>query len=285
MRSGPGGPTVNCRTASASATERVRWSRRSAAAMMPVVSRTSLLLLLPLIGCGSVKGAAPDAGGLPGDAVPADASRSGDGLVAWYKLDSLVQTTTPDATGNADAVCARATCPAATPNGRIDGAFLFNGVDQLLHVASTPSLKTTRAFTVSVWLNRAAGATNACIVNKSFGTNGNNSWQACVSAAGKLAFFSSSTASNDALPSDPVIATGGWHHVALWWNGTTKATYIDGQRTAHNDAMISFDDSDITIGADTDGSTTVAPLNGELDDVRIYDPALSDAEIIALAAP
>jgi hypothetical protein len=30
---------------------------------------------------------------------------------------------------------------------------------------------------------------------------------------------------------------------------------------------------------------TVAPLDGELDDVRIYNRALSDAEIIALAAP
>lgn len=250
---------------------------------MPVVLRTAALMLL--IGCGSVKGAAPDAGGPPIDAAPDDTSRSGNGLIAWYKLDSLVQTTAPDATGNADAVCARATCPAATPNGRIDGAFLFNGLDQLLRVASTPSLKTTRAFTVAVWLNRTAGADNACVVNKSFGTNGDNSWQACVNAAGKLAFFSASSTSSGALLSDPVIAAAEWHHIALWWNGTTKATYIDGQRTAQNDAAISFDDSDLTIGADVDGSTVVAPLKGELDDVRIYDRALSDAEIIALAAP
>lgn len=254
--------------------------------MMPLVLRTAALMLL--IGCGSVKGAAPDAGSpgdaAPGDAVPADAARS-DGLVAWYKLDSLVQTTAPDATGNADAVCARATCPAATPNGQIDGAFVFNGVDQLLHVASTPSLETTHAFTVTVWLNRAAGADNACVVNKSFGPSGDNSWQACVSAAGKLSFFSASSTSTDGLVSDPVIAAAQWHHIALWWNGTTKATYIDGQRTAQDDAAISFDASDITIGADVDGTTTVAPLDGELDDVRIYDRTLSDAEIIALAAP
>lgn len=254
---------------------------------MPAVLRTAALMLL--FGCGSVRGAAPDAGGpsdaaAPGDAAPGDSSRS-DGLVAWYKLDSLVQTTAPDATGNADAVCARATCPAATPNGRIDGAFVFNGVDQLLHVASKPSLETTRAFTVTVWLNRAAGAADACVVNKSFGTTGDNSWQACVSAAGQLAFFSASTTGSDALSSAPVIAAAGWHHLALWWNGTTKATYIDGQRTAQQDAAISFDNSDITIGADVDGGTVVAPLQGELDDVRIYDRALSDAEIIALAAP
>lgn len=247
-----------------------------------------------LVGCGSVSGAAPDAGGpsdgaaladaAPADAAPADTPGSG-GLVAWYKLDSLVQTTAPDATGNADAVCARATCPAATPNGRIDGAFVFNGVDQLLHVMSKPSLRTESAFTVSVWLNRAAGADDACIVNKSFGLSGDNSWQACVNAAGKLAFFSASTTGSSALLSDPVIAAAGWHHIALWWNGTTKATYIDGQRTAQNDAAISFDDSDITIGADVDAGTVVAPLKGELDDVRIYNRALSDAEIIALAAP
>lgn len=250
--------------------------------MMPVVLRTAALMLL--IGCGSVQGAAPDAGGPPMDGAPDDTSRSANGLIAWYKLDSLVQTTAPNATGNADAVCARETCPAATPNGRIDGAFLFNGVDQLLHVAAK-NLRTTRAFTVAVWLNRAAGASNACVVNKRFGTNNDNSWQACVSAAGKLAFFSASSGSTGTLLSDPVIPAAEWHHIALWWNGTTKATYIDGRRTAQNDAAISFDDSDITIGADVDGATVVAPLKGELDDVRIYDRALSDAEIIALAAP
>jgi hypothetical protein len=237
-----------------------------------------------LIGCGSVKGAAPDAGGAPVDAAPVDAS-SGNGLVAWYRLDSLMQTTAPDETGGAGAMCARETCPAATPNGRIDGAFVFNGVDQLLRVASRPSLRTERAFTVAVWLNRATGADNACIVNKSLGTGGDNSWQACVNAAGKLAFFSASSTGSHSLLSDPVIAATEWHHIALWWDGTTKATYIDGQRTAHNNAAIGFDDRDITIGADVDGTRVVAPLNGRLDDVRIYDRALSDAEIIALASP
>jgi len=50
-------------------------------------------------------------------------------------------------------------------------------------------------------------------------------------------------------------------------------------------AAISFDDSDITIGSDVDAGMLVDPFNGLVDDVRIYNRALSANELMALTSP
>jgi hypothetical protein len=145
-------------------------------------------------------------------------------------------------------------------------------------------LDSANGFTVAVWINRTDGF-SGCPVNKGYGTTENNSWQACLTADGMLSFYSEGSATGHAQPSPDPLPAGQWHHVALWWNGTTKATYIDGVRTAQNDLSIAFDADDITIGADLDDGNVASPFTGMLDDVRVYNRALSDAEITALQSP
>jgi hypothetical protein len=78
------------------------------------------------------------------------------------------------------------------------------------------------------------------------------------------------------------LPIGEWQHVAVTFDGTTARTYINGEMT--NEDGFSF-------GSDTEapfqfGSSTSDggnPFNGALDEVRIYDIVLSDAEILELA--
>jgi len=173
-----------------------------------------------------------------------------------------------------------------TASGRLGGAYVFDGTD-LIRVPSAPELNTSQGFTVTAWVNRVAGAPDACVVNKGVGTNGNNSWQACIGNGGGVAFFSAGA--NGAHPdqfSTTLLDPGRWYHIALWWNGTTKATYVNGSREAADDGIvIAFDDSDITLGVDIDGTMLVDPFNGQLDDVRIYNRALSPTELTELQSP
>jgi len=247
--------------------------------------RAAVLLLL--LGCGSVNAVGtPDAAAAMSDAAPGDAA-SIEGLVAWYRMDTLAERTASDATGHHDATCGVGTCPAVSGDGRIDGAYVFDGTDDLIRVPSTAELKTPQAFTVTAWINRDPGSTDACIVNKSFGADGNNSWQACIDEAGSLAFYSVSASGADTLATAAaVLDTARWYHLALWWNGTTKAIFIDGARTVAKDVpAISFDDADITIGSDVDAGALVGPFSGMVDDVRIYNRALLAAELTALQSP
>jgi len=261
--------------------------------MMPIM-RCAISLVF-LIGCGSVN-AAIDAGGPAADAdadADADAAIPGDaastGLVAWYTMDSPAQQgTVGDASGHHhDGVCggnSGAVCP-LVGTGKVGGAYVFNGSTTFFRVRADAELNGTTGFTVAAWLNRG-DAIDGCSVNKGFGSGEHNSWQTCTNAGGDVVFFSQgSVEAHEQDTSGHPLALSEWHHVALWWNGATKATYIDGQRTAQNDISIAFDSDDITIGADIDNGGIAVPFTGMLDDVRIYNRALSDAEIIALQSP
>jgi len=50
----------------------------------------------------------------------------------------------------------------------------------------------------------------------------------------------------------------------------------------NSELTIVFDDQAMTIGTDLDGGSLVAPFNGLVDDVRVYDRALSVSELTAL---
>lgn len=243
------------------------------------------IALLVLLGCGSVNSVG-DAGSSPQDAAIPDAAIVTDGLVAWYPMDALVNQSVSDAAGHHDGRCGADACPALIAPGRVGGgAYMFDGQNDLLRVTSTADLETASGFTVTAWVNRAANSPDACIVNKSFGSNGANSWQACINAAGQLAFFSTGANGDDSQTSGN-IDTGRWHHIALWWDGSTKATYLDGHRIAATPSVaIAFDTSDITIGSDVDPTGLTAPLQGQLDDTRIYNRALRDDELVALQSP
>jgi hypothetical protein len=77
-------------------------------------------------------------------------------------------------------------------------------------------------------------------------------------------------------------AVGQWVHIAVTFDGTTARGYINGVRTVQ--AAFSFGtgrETPIQFGADTSGGGN--SYNGALDDIRIYDIVLTDAEIAALA--
>jgi len=78
------------------------------------------------------------------------------------------------------------------------------------------------------------------------------------------------------------VPTGQWIHIAATFDGTTARGYVNGARTVQ--AAFSFGtdrEAPIQFGADTQGGGN--SFNGALDEVRLYDIVLSDAEIAALA--
>jgi hypothetical protein len=240
--------------------------------------------LLFVAGCGKVA-ASGDAGVLPDAAAAPDAAMI-DGLAAWYRMDSDTVNVISDSTGRHDGACDAGRCPSFTRNGKLGGAFVFDGVDDLFHVRSAADLEGTQGFTVTAWINHA-DATDGCVINKSYQGFGANSWQACIAGdTGELAFFTSADNEQDDAQISVVLGTSRWYHIALWWDGHTKATYVDGSRVAFKDNVpFAFDAGEINIGADIDTSTLVAPFRGMIDDVRIYNRALSPAELVALQTP
>jgi hypothetical protein len=84
----------------------------------------------------------------------------------------------------------------------------------------------------------------------------------------------------DLVTAPPPAATG-WHHIAYTFDGTTHILYIDAKRGMSS--TIAGEKGAVTnlsLGAAT--AVGAQPWKGGIDEVRIYDHALTDAEIMAL---
>ena len=74
-----------------------------------------------------------------------------------------------------------------------------------------------------------------------------------------------------------------WHHLAAVYNGSVQQIYIDGklEGTQPWTGGISRNNSDVLIGENVDQPNRC--FDGLIDDVRIYNYALSGSQIEALA--
>jgi hypothetical protein len=83
----------------------------------------------------------------------------------------------------------------------------------------------------------------------------------------------------------PALATGSWQHVAVTLAASTGTLYINGVRGAQSTTMTV---NAVSLGATTQdwlGRSEFAGdpyLSGQIDNLRIYDRALSAAEVQAL---
>lgn len=256
---------------------------------MPLRRAQSILTLAPLIataGCGAIVAGAPgDAGdGDPGDGSPGDGAGLPAGLVAWYPMNAIgAGSTVNDATDHGHIGRCASSCPTAAA-GQVGGALRFDG-SAVIHVPSTPELATTAGFTIAAWVvpPSATRDRRRCPVNKPLGPGGLDSWSICLEPTGQLAFYSSAGAAGDTLTSALTLSPDAWHHVAITWDGHTKQVFVDGVADARRAQPIAFDTSDVVIGADLDAGSPVAEFAGLLDELRIYDHALDNAELAALA--
>jgi len=82
--------------------------------------------------------------------------------------------------------------------------------------------------------------------------------------------------------SGQLLPVGQWTHVAVTFDGTTAKIYIDGAVVDEGDFFFGeHKEAPMQFGASVDGGGN--PFNGALDDVYIYDTALTEAEVKALA--
>lgn len=77
------------------------------------------------------------------------------------------------------------------------------------------------------------------------------------------------------------VTAGQWQHLAASWDGQTVRYYFNGQADGSSpfQATLNSNNNHLGIGARPPGSNF---LNGAIDEVRIYDGALSAAEVLAL---
>ena len=194
-------------------------------------------------------------------------------LVAAYNFDEPSGETVRDASGlGNDGVASGGPARAA---GHTSGGLSFDGGDDMVTVPSSASLSPTSAITVEAWVRPSQlGGTWRTIALKE--RAGGMCWALYAhDASGAAAHVFTSAelrARGDAL------TTGTWTHLAMTYDGAVLALYRDGALVASSfvSGPIATSSGALRIGGNT---IWQEPFAGTLDDLRIYDRALSAGEI------
>lgn len=167
------------------------------------------------------------------------------------------------------------TFPNADPTivaGKRSNAFDFAGVNQVAEVAMTYN---TAAFTMALWIKGPDPGDDFVILEK--GVNDELMIQP-ASGAGGLQYINAADPTAESVITTLLDDT--WHHLACTYDGTSKRCYLDGvlQHSAAMSAPAGNADA-LSIGG-RESESHYAEIT--LDDLRIYDRALTADEVLAL---
>ena len=203
------------------------------------------------------------------------------GLVGYWKMDEGGGTQARDMSGwgnNATLVGSPTWIPVS--NGL---AIDFNGSTSYARVSDQAGLDVTTGLTLSAWIKPRAQTSQDLIGRAIAGSS--DGYELSLSSAGTV-FMRLNQASFgdtyrlDSLTHYPFSGTK-WMHVAATYNGTTMRIYINGvfEGSITGPTAIAANLLNVGIGAQSDGTRR---FNGNMDDVRIYNRALSASEIATL---
>lgn len=150
----------------------------------------------------------------------------------------------------------------------------FDGVDNFTLIGD--KLDLAGRFTVSAWVKpdgSNAANSNKTIVAKSNGIEG---YKLFLTDNNKVSFAVGNTAL-DKIESNTTLPNNIWHHVAATYDGVTVKLYIDGILDNTSTMIASTaNNSQFAIGAlYVDNSNISNHFKGDLDEIRIWDEALS----------
>jgi hypothetical protein len=197
------------------------------------------------------------------------------GLVLAMAFNEGVGTTTEDRSGYShNGLLQSATW---TPSGKFGGALSFNGTNSHVLINDAPALDLSTGMTLMAWVNPSVSSDWRTVILKE--------------APGNLAYaLYSSTDTNRPggyfLRSGTTLEVKGgtqlplntWSHIAVTWNGSTFALFINGNQVASISASgpINQTAAPLKIGGNAVWSEW---FQGVIDEVRIYNRALTVSEL------
>src|SRR6266850_888276 len=196
------------------------------------------------------------------------------GLVAAYGFAEGAGPTVADSSGsNNTGTISGATW---TPAGRFGSALVFNGTSAVVTVPSAASLQLLTGMTLEAWVYpTVAPAGWRAVLAK----NTDRYYLMASSDQGNRPVVGGTwTAGNQNTVGPSVLAVNTWTHLAATFDGATVRLYVNGVQVASQAQTTALTTSTGTlqIGGDAYTGENIA---GRIDEVRIYNRALSAAEI------
>ncbi len=202
--------------------------------------------------------------------------------VAWWKLDEADGRTAQDSAGDNNGTLVGN--PVWKPSGgKVGGVLEFDGDGDCVEIADESKFDITQQITVAAWIKvNAFNRDWQAIVTK-----GDSAWRLQRNRNTNSLEFActglkiSGTQWGNLLGSMNVN-DGQWHHAAGVYDGTKLYLYVDGKMDNSVKAAGSINNNDERVYIGENSEIPQRFWNGLIDDVRIYNYALSEDEIAVL---
>lgn len=208
-----------------------------------------------------------------------------DGLIARWRMEEGIGPTVIDygPQANNGIAVGEPTYSTQTPDGS-NYALTFDGVDDRVDLGTLDLSGTAVTFTAWVYPTDL-GVPDARIISKAFGQyDEEHFWMLSALDRDILRCRLRTNGQTTTIVSDPgTLVSGRWQHVAATYDGAMLELYVDGQLVAST-PLTGRLDSDPQVNAALGNQPATAtggdrPWYGQLDEVRIYDRALTPAEL------
>lgn len=171
-----------------------------------------------------------------------------------------------------------------SPDGKLGSALLLDGVDDFVDLV--PFDIQGQEMTIASWFNRTSGAGDARLISKATGQQEDEHlWMfSLMGSADQLRYRLNTDGITDTLISPALVQSNTWHHGAVVYDGNEIKIYLDGNLISSQPKTgnIGVDPSvDVYIGNNPGAFPKF--FGGKIDDLRVYDRALSQEEIDVLA--
>jgi uncharacterized repeat protein (TIGR01451 family) len=227
-----------------------------------------LLLVSALAGVTAASAAVPR---------PEAAAQSGGGagLVAAYGFEESTGTTITDASGNGNTGALGSAT--RTSSGKFGAALSFNGTNAKVVIPDAPSLRLTTGMTLEAWVNPSTiSNTWRDIVYK----GNDNYYLMAMSQNGRRPVGGGIVGVTTEAIGASALTAGTWTHLAATFDGTAMRLFVNGVQagSASRSGTLAVSGNPLELGGD---SIFGQYFSGVIDEVRVYNVALSQAQIQA----
>jgi hypothetical protein len=205
---------------------------------------------------------------------------STSGLVGYWNLDEGTGTTAYDTSGSGNTGIWSGTTPYYASGKVGPSAGSFDGTDDYVNISSIDSSLSGSQGAIALWAYPMSTATSTTgYIFSSWGPSSNRFY---------ISYYPPPSNTVSVTRSNPSVSIGlgtiplnSWYHITLTWNSSMMYGYLNGNLIASSSyTNSSSQGGNSTIGAYQDAPAQLFP--GKIDDVRIYNRALSAAEVQGL---
>ena len=153
----------------------------------------------------------------------------------------------------------------------------FNGTSYVT-VANQAPYNITGNITVAAWIK----VSSFTIQWQSIVAKGDTAWRLIRNSTTNALCFAGTALSNDTVFGTRNVNDGNWHHAVGVYDGANLSLYIDGTLDASVASTGTITTNALNVYIGENAGATGRQFNGLIDDVRVYNTALSASQISAL---